>query len=116
MIINRVNVTIANGAALSDPIDLKNYFGSLGLVRVPSAWTGASMGFQVSDSLDGIYSPLRDNTGILVEVSGIQTAAAAWYQLPDALRGALFFKLWSETSGSGVTQAAERVLTVVARG
>jgi hypothetical protein len=116
MIINRVNVTIANGAAVSDPIEMANYFGNLGMVRVPGAWTGASMGFQVSDALSGIYSPLRDETGGLIEVTGIQTAAAAWYKLPDALRGALFVKLWSETSGSGVNQAADRILTVVVKG
>jgi hypothetical protein len=73
------------------------------------------MGFKVSDSIGGTFSPLRDESGAVVQISGIE-AAAGWYKLPDALRGALYCKLWSQTAGVDTNQAAERSLVVVAKG
>ena len=49
-------VTIANGAALADAIDMRRY--SFLIVHMPAAWTAASIGFHVSDSLGGTYEPL----------------------------------------------------------
>jgi hypothetical protein len=101
-----INLTIANGAATSDAALLENFFGGVGMVYIP-AWTSASLGFQVSS--DGVtYTQLRDETGALVQITGIQTATASWYKLPEALHGAKYFKLWSQTSGSDTNQGAER--------
>jgi hypothetical protein len=112
----KFSVTIANGAALSEAIDLGEFVGDAGLVGVPSVWTSAALGFQICDTVDGTYSPLRDEAGSVVQVSGIQTAAAAWYKLPDALRGARFVKLWSQNSGANANQAAARSLVVIIKG
>ena len=55
-------------------------------------------------------------SGAVVQISGIVANAAAWYKLPDALRGALYAKLWSQTAGVDTNQAAARSLVVVAKG
>ena len=112
----KVSVTILSGAAVSEAINLEDLGGDAGLVGVPGAWTSASLGFQVSDAFGGTYSPLRDQTGAVVEISNIQTAAAGWYKLPDALRGAMYVKLWSESSGSDAVQGADRAMVVLAKG
>lgn len=113
---NVLNTTIGAGAALSGAIDMRDVVGDAGLVGVPGAWTAADLGFKVSDTLGGTYSPLRDESGAIVQISGIQTGAAAWYKLPAALRGALFVKLWSQSAGSDANQAAARALVVAVKG
>lgn len=113
---NVANVTIANGTAESGEIDMQNVAGDAGLVGVPAAWTSAALGFKVADKSGGTFSPLRDEAGSIVQISGIQTAAAAWYKLPDALRGAMFIKLWSQNAGSDANQGADRVIQLMAKG
>ena len=112
---NVINTRIANGAAESRAIDLRETFPSLGLVHIP-AWTAANLAFKVASSLDGTYAPLRNASGALVEISGIQTAAPGWYRLPEELNGASFVKMWSETAGSDVNQGAERAIQIVGKG
>jgi hypothetical protein len=113
---NVMQATIGAGAAESGTIDLREVVGDAGLVGVPGAWTAAALGFKVSDSFGGTFSPLRDESGSIVQISGIQTGAAGYYKLPDALRGAMFVKLWSQTAGSDSNQVADRVITVLAKG
>ena len=108
-------VTIAASAALSNAVDMREYVGDAGLIYIP-AWTAASLGFYVSDAYAGTYAPLRDDAGAVVEISGIQTAAAAWYKIPEELRGAAWVKLWSETAGSDVNQAAARACMIFVKG
>jgi len=110
------NVTIANGAAESEAFDISNFVGDAGLVQIPSAWTSAALGFKISGALSGTFSPLRDETGSVVQISGIITNAVAWYKLPDALRGALFVKLWSQTSGSNTNQGGNRSISISLKG
>jgi hypothetical protein len=112
----KISLTIALGAAESQAFSLADFVGDAGLVGVPAAWTAAGLGFKVSDAFAGTYSPLRDESGSVVQVSGIVTNAAAWYKLPDALRGAQFVKLWSQTAGSDTNQDAARSLVVMAKG
>lgn len=109
------DVTIGAGTALSSAIDLGPLVGDAGLVLVPSTWTAAAMGFKVSATQTGTFVPLRDESGSVVQISGIQAAAAAWYKLPDALRGAQWVKLWSQNAGVDVNQAAARTLVVAAK-
>jgi len=111
-----IKATIANGQSESGPIDLRDAAGDAGLVGIPSAWTAADLGFKVSDTLAGTYSPLRDESGALVTVSGIITNAAAWYKLPEALRGAMFVKLWSQSAGVAANQGADRAIAVMVKG
>ena len=99
--------TIANGAAISSEIDLRGY-RTAGII-MPSAWTAASIGIQVSNKSGGTLVPLYDGSGNLVEYTGdvdlavsLGTNVAAWD----------FIKLWSETSGTGVNQGAAREILV----
>lgn len=113
---NVAKTTIANGTAESAVIDMRDVIGDAGMVGVPSAWTSAAIGFKVCDTADGTFSPLRDEAGSFVQISGVQTAAAAFYKLPDALRGALFMKLWSQNGGVDANQGADRAMTIMAKG
>jgi hypothetical protein len=102
-------VTIANGAALSDAIDVRDfvYF----IVHMPSAWTAASLGFQVATSPGATYAPLYDDDGNLVQIDS--PAATKAYSAPAALGGAHFLKLWSQNgTATNTNQAAERSLVL----
>lgn len=106
-----VTVTIAEDAAESGAVNASPLATTFQAVYIP-AWTAASLGFKVCDTVDGTFAPLRDETGALIEVTGIQTAAAGWYRLPLELLAAPFFKLWSETAGSDVNQGADRACKI----
>lgn len=113
--LTQLDVSIALNSALSDVVRSVDVVPSVGLVFIPG-WTAASLAFQVSDSADGQFAPLRSKSGALVEVTGIVTTTGAWYPLPVELNGAPFFKLWSETGGSNVVQTALRLLKISFKG
>ena len=115
MLNHAVSLTIAINTAESEAVSLVDFVGDAGLVMVP-AWTAASLGFKVCDTPGGTFAALRDEYGALVEVTGIQTAAAGWYKLPAGLRGARYVKLWSETAGSDTNQAAARSMAISVKG
>ena len=103
------SVTIANGAALSDAIDMRRY--SFLVVHMPAAWTAASLGFHVSGSLAGTFQPLYDDDGNLVQIDS--PAASQTYSAPAAVGGAHFVKLWSQNgSGTNTNQGAARTLAL----
>jgi hypothetical protein len=104
-------VTIAASAALSGAIDFRRF--SRMEVHMPSAWTAADIGFQVSGAIDGTYLPLYDEAdpAVLLEIGAPAVDQA--HVAPAKLAGAAFVKLWSQTAGTGVNQAAERLLVVV---
>jgi hypothetical protein len=112
----KISLTIEAAAAESQAFSLADFVGDAGLVGTPAAWTAAGLGFKVCDTFAGTYSPLRDESGSLVQVSGIITNAAGYYKLPDALRGAQYVKLWSQTAGSDTNQDAARSLVVTVKG
>lgn len=87
----------------------------IGLI-MPSAWTAAGITFQVS--MDGInYSNLYDDAGAEVAiVAAASTAIALDGALKEALMPWKHLKLRSGTSGTPVAQAAERTITVIAKG
>jgi hypothetical protein len=107
-----VPATIALNAAISSVINSADFSG--GLIQTPAAWTAGSIAFKVCDTPDGTFIPLRDKTAALVEITGVVASAA--YPLPDELFGALYFKIWSETSGSDTNQGAARSLVVTMKG
>lgn len=106
-------VTIASGTTLSNPIDFKDYAG--GIVHMPSAWTAASIGFQVATSKTGTYYPLFDEDGSTLLEIATPTVDEA-YAIPAKVFASLWVKLWSQTSESGVNQGADRVLVVSLKG
>ncbi len=106
-----LSVNIAINTALSEPINSSSFVG--GVLHLPSAWTAASIAFQVSSEVDGTYQPLYDEANALIELT---VAASRTYALPSKLFGSHFIKLWSETAGSGVNQLVARILTVDLKG
>lgn len=100
-----MDVTIANGASLSDAVDLKN--NRLSYIQMPGTWTTANLTFQVSE--DGeTYNNLYNDAGTEYTV----TAAASQVlrlTLHDWL-AVRYLKIRSGTAGSPVNQAAARTL------
>lgn len=109
-----IAAAIPINTALSNVINMSDYSG--GSILIPAAWTAAAIAFKVCDSAGGTFAPLYNQVGVLVEISGIQTAAVAAYPLPDELFGCLYFKLWSETAGSDTNQTTARSLVVILKG
>lgn len=107
----QVTITIASGAALSNVIDFRPYAGAI--LDMPAAWSTGSIAFYHSATMDGTYQPLYDDTNALIEVSA---EAGRSYVLPDKLFACAFIKVWSETGGSNVNQAASRDLTLSLKG
>ena len=102
------SVVIANGASLSGVADLTGFM--LAGIQMPSAWTAASLTFQVS--LDGTtFQDMYATDGTEVTVTG---AAASRFLafVPSDFAGARYLKVRSGTSGSAVTQGAARTLVL----
>jgi hypothetical protein len=110
-----VAASIPINTAISTVICMADYSG--GSVITPAAWTAANIGFKVCDTGAGTFVPLRDQTGNLVQITGVQASEADAYPLPDELFGCLYFELWSCTAaGADTNQGAARSLTVVLKG
>jgi hypothetical protein len=102
------SVDIANGASLSDALNLAGH--TLVGIIMPSSWTSANLTFQASH--DGTtYSNLFDDAGNEQTV----TAAASEYLFLSPLEwvGIAFLKVRSGTSGSPVNQGGARTITLV---
>ena len=100
-------VTIANGASLSDAIDLGGR--KLVAIDMPAAWTAASLTFQAS--ADGTtYDNLYDGATERAVVVGASYYSAL--NIGDWV-GVKFLKVRSGTAGSPVNQAAARTITLV---
>jgi hypothetical protein len=113
---NAFTATIANGAALSDAVDI-DAFGPRGIaVQTPTAWTAADIAFEVS--ADGTnYFPLYTDTGGRVRISGVATAEARVYIAPAEIWAAgayTHLKIASVNTSTGAdeNQGAERILIV----
>lgn len=108
-------LTIANGAALSDAFSMEVNIG--GQVYVPSAWTAGNIGFKISDTLAGTYDIALDDTGVPIQISTVNTGRAGWYAIPTKLFPAKYVKLWSKSATAAtetdVNQAAARAMKVV---
>lgn len=102
-----LQVTILSGAALSDPIDVRGM--SRMIIHMPAAWTAASIALTVAQRVDGTYLPLNDTADALIEID--TPVADTGYQSAQ-LDGVHFLRLWSETAGVDVNQAADRTLLI----
>lgn len=102
-----VQVTIANGASLSDGAQLG--VGRLVAIDLPTI-TSADLTFQVS--IDGVtYREALDSGGTAVSITA-GTGNRFW-QAPSTLLGAPYLKVRSGTSGSPVAQGAARTISLV---
>ena len=104
-------VTIANGAALSNAVNLRGEV-LVGL-RMPAVWTAAGITFQVS--MDNVtYQDLYAAGG--GEVALTVVAAHQVALDPDGYAGARWVKVRSGTGAVPVNQGAERVFSIISRG
>ena len=56
-----VPCNIANGAVLSDAVDLEGF--ELVGIAIPTNFQGTTMGFQSAEKIDGTYQVVRNTTG-----------------------------------------------------
>lgn len=108
MAVLKKDVVIAGGASLSAAVDIDG--SSLVGIVMPAAWTAANLTFQGSSD-DSVFNNLYDDAGTEVTV----TAAAARYIAvqPSEFVGFDTLKIRSGTSGTAVTQAAARTITLI---
>ena len=101
-----VEVTIANGEALSDSEDLHGYW--LTGIQCPAAWTAADITLQVSSD-DTTFANVYDDTA---EYS-LPAAASAWLLVePEIGINLRYVKVRSGTSAVPVNQDAARTLVL----
>ena len=100
--------TIANGASLSSAVKLPEGYSLVG-VQYPSAWTTTSGGCTFQASIDGTtYTDLYNSANTEINIAG----AASRYVLVTGMEGVRMFKFRSGTTGSAVTQGADRVINL----
>lgn len=101
---------IANGAAISGPIDLRGNI--LTAIQYPAAWTAADLSIQISDTETGTYGEVFTDPGTGVGTVGAWDAAAGQVTLVQAMIANCFIKLRSGPSGAPVNQGADRTITL----
>ena len=103
------NIIFASGANVSEPFNMA--IDVQLMIVLSAAWTAASLGFQIADGPKAAsWAKLRDEDGAIVEITGLVAGDA--FVAPSTTSGLFWLKLWSQTAGANVNQAAERVLTV----
>ncbi|MCC6361850.1 MAG: hypothetical protein IT450_24205 [Phycisphaerales bacterium] len=110
--VTTATLTIAQGAAVSDALDMRDYAAAL--VTLPAAWTAADLGVQVCATADGTFVPLLDASGAYgTDVSIDGPVASKSYIVPLFAFAAHFIKLWShDGAGENTVQEAARTLTI----
>ena len=103
------SVTIAAGGNLSNAIDFSKM--TMMTFRMPAVWTAASIGFKVSASESGVFLPMYDDAGDLVQIDNPLINRS--YSSPPALSVAHWVKLWSQNgTGTNTAQGAARTISV----
>lgn len=75
----RKNLTIANGAAVSNSFAIEDLAFSELAVQTPAVWTAADIGIEVS--LDNVtFFPLRNTDGARMKITGVKAAEADVYR------------------------------------
>jgi hypothetical protein len=98
---------IANGASLSSVVELGA--GKLVAIQMPAAWTAAALTF--SASIDGTnYFDVYD--GSTERNYSVDASRMLILQMADWI-GIKFLKIRSGTSGTPVSQGADRTLTLL---
>ena len=107
--------TFAINGTQSNAIDLEGY--QLAALIMPAAWTASGgITFLASDTIDGTYGPVYDDTGTEVKVVAATGGAAgtriAISSNAVALASLRFIKLRSGIAGAEVAQTAARTITL----
>lgn len=107
-------VTITNGNSLSGAINLGSKV--LSAIIVSASWTAAGLTFQASDDGGTTWSDMYDDGGTEITIASANVVAGRRISVdPSAFAGIDAIKIRSGTTGSPVTQLADRILTVVSR-
>lgn len=115
---DRQTTTIANGAALATTaVQMRDY--ASGHIYIPDSWSDANMGFKVSS--DGsTFAVLKDDIGVPIQITTINTTTGAWYAIPDQAFAAWYIKPWSKhktaATESDVNQTGDKALVIVLKG
>jgi len=108
------SVTIASGASLSGGVNLGDKI--LSAIIVSAAWTTAALTFQASDDGGVTWKNMFDSGGNEITIASAAVVAGQRISIdPSDFAGVDMIKVRSGTSGSAVTQGADRVLTLVSR-
>jgi hypothetical protein len=103
-------VTIANGASLSNEVDLETK--TLIAIDMPASWTAANLTLQASVD-NSTWDNVFDSLGTEVTI----TAAASRFILlnPADFVSVRYLKVRSGTSGTPVNQGGARTITLIVR-
>lgn len=113
----RMSATILSGQAVSDALELQK-LSLIGLaVLIPSAWTAADIGFEVSED-NSTWVQLYDDAGARVKITGINTGASRLYIAPAeawAIGAFPYMRFVSLNTGTGANenQVAQRALKLI---
>lgn len=107
------SATILTGASLSGAVCLGDKV--LSGIQMPAAWTAASLTFEVSYDAGVTWKDLYDDGGNEVTLSPTSPAGKYLAVDPSTFAGILFIKVRSGTTGSPVTQLADRAFTLITR-
>ena len=108
---SNVTATIANGASLSNAIDIGS--SSMQSIFMPAAWTAAVMYFAAAPTSGGTFVPVQDVNGSEVPCT---VAVDTTCPLPVELAGYRFIKLRSGPSGAAQAQGQAVIVTVILKG
>ncbi len=110
-----LSATIANNAAVSGVIDMRDFIG--GIVIVDNSWSAANMGFKVCNTSDGTFVAVKDKDGTPLQIASITTDTSFAYCIPTELFPAMFVKLWSKSTTAAtvtdVNQSGDAVVVVM---
>ena len=106
-----ITATIANGASLSDELDLVNH--RIVTIFMPAAWTAANLTFQVAAVTGGTFQDLYDDVGTEVVVTAAVSRAIGVDLVAGALASPRFIKIRSGTTGTPVNQGAARSIVLI---
>jgi len=108
-----IQATIANGAAVTDVIDIGTS-GVLGGLRIPAMTTSTVITVLAAESPTATFVPLYDRAGNAITAACSTSAARAANFNPDDVCGWRYFKFQAGT-GSGDNQSGAKTLFVMFR-
>jgi hypothetical protein len=107
-------VTIANGAAISGAFFMGDHVA--GFIHIPDSWTDANLGFKIAPTSDGTFVIAKDDVGVPVQITTINTTTGAAYRIPLSVYGAVYVKLWSKNTTAATAtdnnQTGDKAITI----
>lgn len=97
------SVAVGTTVSASAAIDFSG--SDRGMIFIPGGSTFATLTWHASTSVNGVYSPVKNesNVAVTTAITGI-TGAGLAYPIPDVVRNASFLKITGDVAGVvGVT-------------